>query len=132
MSGPHAPVLLAEVVEALEPASGKTIVDGTFGAGGYSRAFLERGARVIAFGASGPESRGVASPAAGEFRVTTSTGQVTRYRPAEQTSEVLAEGSPQTGPRSRVRGVRSPGEAAPATGRASGTGRSASSSRRST
>ncbi|MFG1924489.1 SMP-30/gluconolactonase/LRE family protein [Cryptosporangium sp. NPDC048952] len=36
--------------------------------------------------------RGVASPAAGEFRVTTSTGQVTRYRPAEQTSEVLAEG----------------------------------------
>lgn len=49
MTGPHAPVMLAEVVEALEPAAGKTIVDGTFGAGGYTRAFLERGASVIAF-----------------------------------------------------------------------------------
>ncbi|TQS43495.1 SMP-30/gluconolactonase/LRE family protein [Cryptosporangium phraense] len=36
--------------------------------------------------------RGVTSPAAGEFRVTTSTGQVSRYRPADQFSEVLAEG----------------------------------------
>ena len=47
--GPHTPVLLAEVVAALEPAPGRLIVDATFGAGGYSRAFLERGARVIAF-----------------------------------------------------------------------------------
>ncbi|MFN3513718.1 MAG: 16S rRNA (cytosine(1402)-N(4))-methyltransferase RsmH [Phenylobacterium sp.] len=46
---PHLSVLLAEVVEALEPAPGKTIVDGTFGAGGYSRAFLAAGAAVIAF-----------------------------------------------------------------------------------
>jgi 16S rRNA (cytosine1402-N4)-methyltransferase len=44
----HVPVLLAEVVEALEPAAGKTIVDGTFGAGGYTRALLDRGAHVIA------------------------------------------------------------------------------------
>lgn len=36
--------------------------------------------------------RGVVSPAAGEFRVTTSNGQVARYRPAERASEVLAEG----------------------------------------
>lgn len=49
MSSPHAPVLIDEVVEALEPTAGKTIVDGTFGAGGYTRAFLARGARVIAF-----------------------------------------------------------------------------------
>ena len=49
MTAPHAPVLIDEVVEALEPAPGKTIVDGTFGAGGYTRAFLARGARVIAF-----------------------------------------------------------------------------------
>jgi 16S rRNA (cytosine1402-N4)-methyltransferase len=46
---PHKPVLLDEVVEALEPAAGKTVVDGTFGAGGYTRAFLATGAKVIAF-----------------------------------------------------------------------------------
>src|ERR1700761_102601 len=45
----HTPVLLAEVVAALAPAPGRLIVDGTFGAGGYSRALLERGAEVIAF-----------------------------------------------------------------------------------
>jgi 16S rRNA (cytosine1402-N4)-methyltransferase len=49
VTAPHAPVLMHEVVEALEPVAGKVIVDGTFGAGGYSRAFLARGARVIAF-----------------------------------------------------------------------------------
>ena len=46
--GPHLPVLLAEVLEALAPLDGARIVDGTFGAGGYSRALLEAGARVIA------------------------------------------------------------------------------------
>jgi 16S rRNA (cytosine1402-N4)-methyltransferase len=46
---PHKPVLLREVVEAVEPAPGQVVVDGTFGAGGYARAFLERGAEVIAF-----------------------------------------------------------------------------------
>ena len=45
----HRSVLLDEVVEAIEPAPGKVIVDATFGAGGYSRAFLEMGADVIAF-----------------------------------------------------------------------------------
>ncbi len=44
----HIPVLLAEVVEALQPRQGKVILDGTFGAGGYSRALLEAGANVIA------------------------------------------------------------------------------------
>jgi 16S rRNA (cytosine1402-N4)-methyltransferase len=48
-AAPHIPVLLAEVVEALQPAPGMTIVDGTFGAGGYSRAFLTAGAAVVAF-----------------------------------------------------------------------------------
>ena len=37
----HTPVLLAEVVAALAPQSGSIIVDGTFGAGGYSRALLD-------------------------------------------------------------------------------------------
>ena len=45
----HIPVLLSSVLSALGDVQGKTIVDCTFGAGGYSRAFLERGANVIAF-----------------------------------------------------------------------------------
>lgn len=43
----HDSVLLAETVEALRPAEGGWIVDGTLGGGGHSEALLERGARVI-------------------------------------------------------------------------------------
>ncbi|MEO8812271.1 MAG: 16S rRNA (cytosine(1402)-N(4))-methyltransferase RsmH [Caulobacteraceae bacterium] len=46
---PHTPVLLAEVLDALAPAPGKTFVDATFGAGGYSRGLLGAGATVTAF-----------------------------------------------------------------------------------
>lgn len=45
----HIPVLLNDVLEMLGDIHGRTIVDCTFGAGGYTRAFLERGANVIAF-----------------------------------------------------------------------------------
>lgn len=46
---PHIPVLLAEVLEALSPIEGGVFVDGTFGAGGYTRSLLEHGAaKVIA------------------------------------------------------------------------------------
>jgi len=50
-SGPrHLPVLVDEVVQALAIARGETLVDGTFGAGGYTRAMLAAGAeRVIGF-----------------------------------------------------------------------------------
>ena len=44
----HAPVLLAEALQALGVKAGGVYVDGTFGAGGYTRAMLERGARAIA------------------------------------------------------------------------------------
>lgn len=37
----HIPVMLHEVIRALEPADGKIYVDGTFGRGGYTRAILE-------------------------------------------------------------------------------------------
>jgi 16S rRNA (cytosine1402-N4)-methyltransferase len=46
---PHVPVLIDEVIAALAPAPGETIVDGTFGAGGYTRVLLSSGAQVIAF-----------------------------------------------------------------------------------
>jgi 16S rRNA (cytosine1402-N4)-methyltransferase len=46
----HVPVLLQEVVEGLAVVPGETLVDGTFGAGGYTRALLGVGAgRVIGF-----------------------------------------------------------------------------------
>jgi 16S rRNA (cytosine1402-N4)-methyltransferase len=44
----HRSVLLDEVVESLDLSPGRLVVDGTFGAGGYSRAFLDAGADVIA------------------------------------------------------------------------------------
>ncbi|MGB3900041.1 MAG: 16S rRNA (cytosine(1402)-N(4))-methyltransferase RsmH [Mesorhizobium sp.] len=44
----HIPVLLGEVLDALALKKGDRIIDGTFGAGGYSRAILEAGAEVIA------------------------------------------------------------------------------------
>ncbi|THD43155.1 MAG: 16S rRNA (cytosine(1402)-N(4))-methyltransferase RsmH [Bradyrhizobium sp.] len=44
----HAPVLLAEALQALSVREGGVYVDGTFGAGGYTRALLQRGARVVA------------------------------------------------------------------------------------
>ncbi|HEY2049426.1 MAG TPA: 16S rRNA (cytosine(1402)-N(4))-methyltransferase RsmH [Caulobacteraceae bacterium] len=45
----HVSVLLGETLAALEPKADALLVDGTFGAGGYSRAFLAAGARVVAF-----------------------------------------------------------------------------------
>lgn len=49
MSAPHIPVLLDEVIAAIAPCPGMDVVDATFGAGGYSAALLEGGARVYAF-----------------------------------------------------------------------------------
>lgn len=48
-NAPHLPVLLDEVIEGLAIADGETHVDATFGAGGYTRAMIAAGARVIAF-----------------------------------------------------------------------------------
>lgn len=80
----HVSVLLDEVVEVLEPGAGKHIVDGTFGAGGYSRALLERGATVTAFDRD-PSARRFADALAAE-------GYADRFRLVEaRFSEMDAE-----------------------------------------
>jgi len=43
---PHIPVLLGSILKAVAPVSGVWL-DGTMGAGGYTRAFLDAGAKVI-------------------------------------------------------------------------------------
>ncbi|WP_034356768.1 16S rRNA (cytosine(1402)-N(4))-methyltransferase RsmH [Deinococcus phoenicis] len=43
----HTPVLAAEVLDALAPAPGRVIVDGTLGGAGHTRLLLEAGAAVI-------------------------------------------------------------------------------------
>ena len=45
----HTPVLLDEIVAALNPQPGDVLVDATFGAGGYTRRLLDAGATVHAF-----------------------------------------------------------------------------------
>jgi 16S rRNA (cytosine1402-N4)-methyltransferase len=49
MTDTHVPVLLDEVVEALAVTPGETHIDGTFGAGGYSKAMIAAGVMVHAF-----------------------------------------------------------------------------------
>ncbi|MFB9951780.1 16S rRNA (cytosine(1402)-N(4))-methyltransferase RsmH [Rhizobium puerariae] len=67
----HIPVLLRQVVEALEPRSGKLILDGTFGAGGYTSALLAQGAQVLAL------DRDPTAIAAGQRLVDASEGRLT-------------------------------------------------------
>jgi len=49
MAARHVPVLLDEVIAALQPEPGALLVDATFGAGGYTRRLLDAGATVHAF-----------------------------------------------------------------------------------
>ena len=44
---PHLSVMLDEVLAAAAPQPGELVIDGTFGAGGYTRAFLQAGCEVI-------------------------------------------------------------------------------------
>ena len=44
----HLPVLMQEVLEALQPAPGKLIFDGTLGGGGHTEALLQQGADIVA------------------------------------------------------------------------------------
>ena len=85
MSAPHVSVLLAEVVQALAIAPGETIVDGTFGAGGYARAFLAAGAHVVAFDRDPSAARFAADLPADRFRLVCA-----RF---SEKDEVLGEGA---------------------------------------
>jgi len=67
----HIPVLLNEVMAALGDVRGATIIDATFGAGGYSRAFLNAGANVIAFDRDpnvASDASAIAAEYAGRFK----------------------------------------------------------------
>ncbi|HEX7783618.1 MAG TPA: 16S rRNA (cytosine(1402)-N(4))-methyltransferase RsmH [Sphingobium sp.] len=68
---PHIPVLIDEVLDALAIAPGEVHVDGTFGAGGYSKAMAAKGARVFAF------DRDPDAIAAGQAVVAASDGAIT-------------------------------------------------------
>ena len=67
----HIPVLLGEALEALNVRADGVYLDGTFGAGGYSRALLERGARVVAI------DRDPTAIVAGQALVAASRGRLT-------------------------------------------------------
>ena len=72
MTAPHAPVLLAEVIEALSPQPGDVVIDATFGAGGYTRAILATGAEVIGLDRDPtvqPHADAVANDFPGKFRL---------------------------------------------------------------
>ncbi|WP_299557827.1 16S rRNA (cytosine(1402)-N(4))-methyltransferase RsmH [uncultured Sulfitobacter sp.] len=65
-SDPHIPVLLRPLLAAVAPVAG-TWLDGTFGAGGYTRGLLEAGAeRVIAVDRD-PMAHQMAAPWAGDY-----------------------------------------------------------------
>jgi 16S rRNA (cytosine1402-N4)-methyltransferase len=83
-SAPHVPVLLDEVIAALDVRGGEIHVDGTFGAGGYSRAILEKGAaEVIAFDRDPDAIReGEAMAAASGGRLTLVAERFSRMRQA--------------------------------------------------
>jgi 16S rRNA (cytosine1402-N4)-methyltransferase len=66
----HIPVLRAEALAALNVIAGGVYVDATFGAGGYSRALIERGARVVAI------DRDPAAIAGGQELVAASEGRL--------------------------------------------------------
>ncbi|TFF19734.1 16S rRNA (cytosine(1402)-N(4))-methyltransferase RsmH [Jiella endophytica] len=67
----HVPVLLQEVVGALVPTTGQIVVDGTFGAGGYTRALLAGGAEVLAI------DRDPTAIAAGQPLIAAAAGRLT-------------------------------------------------------
>ncbi len=81
-AAPHLPVMAAEALAALAVAPGGLYLDATFGAGGYSRAILAEGGRVLAL------DRDPTAITAGEKLVAESAGRLmlshTRFSRMEQ------------------------------------------------
>ncbi|MCD8569979.1 MAG: 16S rRNA (cytosine(1402)-N(4))-methyltransferase RsmH [Alphaproteobacteria bacterium] len=65
--GSHAPVMLGEVLEYLQPRDGGVYVDGTFGAGGYTRAILDKADCVVIAIDRDPEAVARADALRGEY-----------------------------------------------------------------
>ncbi|MAW08132.1 MAG: 16S rRNA (cytosine(1402)-N(4))-methyltransferase, partial [Halobacteriovoraceae bacterium] len=65
-SGPHIPVLLKPLLEAVAPVSGRWL-DGTFGAGGYTKGLLAAGADQVIGVDRDPLAFELAQPWAAEF-----------------------------------------------------------------
>ena len=65
-AAPHIPVLLNPIMDAIAPVSGRWL-DGTFGAGGYTRAILDAGAAQVLAVDRDPEVFERAKPWAGEY-----------------------------------------------------------------
>lgn len=84
LAAPHVPVLLAEVLDALAIAPGEVHVDGTFGAGGYSSAMAQAGARVFAFDRD-PDAIREGQPLADAHAIALVPGEFSRM------AELLAE-----------------------------------------
>ncbi|WP_299294018.1 16S rRNA (cytosine(1402)-N(4))-methyltransferase RsmH [uncultured Tateyamaria sp.] len=64
--GPHIPVLIDAILTQCAPIGG-TWLDGTFGAGGYTRAFLEAGAACVIAVDRDPLAFDMAAPWAGDY-----------------------------------------------------------------
>ncbi|MGL4488300.1 MAG: 16S rRNA (cytosine(1402)-N(4))-methyltransferase RsmH [Rhizobiaceae bacterium] len=83
----HIPVLLEEVAHAIAAKPGETIVDGTFGAGGYTGRILADGASVIAI------DRDPDAIAAGQELVSSSNGKLKLWQGAFSEMEDAAQGN---------------------------------------
>ena len=65
-TSPHIPVLLRPLLAAVSPVSGRWL-DGTFGAGGYTRGLLDAGADSVIAVDRDPMAHKMAKPWAGEY-----------------------------------------------------------------
>jgi 16S rRNA (cytosine1402-N4)-methyltransferase len=82
----HIPVLLEEVAAAVAVKPGETVIDGTFGAGGYTKRILEDGANVIGI------DRDPDAIAAGQALVAASGGRLSLWHGAFADMEMAGEG----------------------------------------
>jgi 16S rRNA (cytosine1402-N4)-methyltransferase len=83
----HIPVLLEEVAKAIAAKPGETIIDGTFGAGGYTARILVDGASVIAI------DRDPAAIATGEALVSSGIEKLRLWHGAFSDLEEAADGA---------------------------------------